>query len=208
MTQPGGDHTSIVSGGTGYALYSQPNTAAGTNDIDGGECIATSPTFFVAADSILSAWYFHGQRTAGDDSNDFFRLELSLDAGASWTSMVEIGDVSNDAWWREATAAIPANSQVQLRISASDGTAVGDLVEAGIDDITICSSGTEGPTGSPTGSVSFMKALFSPFFDNQSDTLMSTSQTNISYSQPSQQLRQPAAQRKHLCLPLYPRQTL
>ena len=161
LTQPGGDHTSIISGGTGYALYSQPNTAAGTNDIDGGECVVTSPIYTVAAESDLSAWYFHGQRDSGDDNGDYFRLVLSLNEGSSWASMVAIGDVSTDAWWREATAVVPAGSQVQLRIRASDGTAAGDLVEAGIDDVTICVSGTAAPTGSPTGSVSFMKAVFS-----------------------------------------------
>jgi hypothetical protein len=53
QTQPGGDHTT----GSGKALYSAPNTGVDTNDIDGGECVATSPVYSAVEESNLSAWY-------------------------------------------------------------------------------------------------------------------------------------------------------
>jgi hypothetical protein len=53
QTQPGGDHTT----GSGRALYSAPNTGVDTNDIDGGECAATSPVYSAVEESNLSAWY-------------------------------------------------------------------------------------------------------------------------------------------------------
>lgn len=134
VTQLAGDHTS----GSGSALFSAFNTTAGSDDIDGGTCIAESPVYNVTAGSDLSIWYFHGQRDAGDDSGDFFDLELSLDGGTNWTSLASNGDQTLDAAWTEATAAVPAGSAVKIRISAADGTADGDLIEAGVDDLRIC----------------------------------------------------------------------
>ncbi len=43
VTQVGGDHTS----GTGNAFFSAVNTAAGTDDVDGGVCIVESPVYSV-----------------------------------------------------------------------------------------------------------------------------------------------------------------
>ena len=144
-TQPGGDHTTIASGGSnGKALYSAPNSGLGTDDIDGGECNAVSPKYDVTVKSELSAWYFHGQRDTGGDpgpNGDYFHLELSLNNGA-WNALVSNGDVTHRAVWTEVKAQIPADSSVRLRIRAADGTASGDLVEAGIDDISICATAT------------------------------------------------------------------
>jgi hypothetical protein len=134
-TQVDGDHTT----GSGNAFFTAVNTAAGTDDVDGGVCILESPVFPVSAASDLTVWYFHGQRDAGGDpSGDFFRLEVSTNGGASYTTVVSIGDVTSNAAWTQATASIPAGSNVKLRVQASDGPATGDLVEAGIDDLRIC----------------------------------------------------------------------
>jgi subtilisin family serine protease len=133
-TQVGGDHT-----GGGSAFFTATNSSAGVNDVDGGNCISSSPTWSVANASTLSVWYFHGQRDAGGDpSGDFFRLEVSTNGGASWTAIASNGDSTSNAAWSLATHPIPAGSSVRLRVQASDGTATGDLVEAGIDDLSIC----------------------------------------------------------------------
>ena len=135
ITQVGGDHTT----GSGNAFFTATNTSAGSNDVDRGNCIALSPTYSVSAASDLSIWYFHGQRDAGDDpSGDFFRLELSTDGGSTWSSLVSTGDVRVNAAWTQATATVPAGSDVRLRVQASDSSSAGDLVEAGVDDLTIC----------------------------------------------------------------------
>ncbi len=134
-TQVGGDHTT----GSGQAFYSASNSSVGRDDIDGGACIAESPVYNVARDSELSIWYFHGQRDSGDDANgDYFNLELSVNGGASWTSLASNGDQRSIAQWAEATATIPAGSSVKLRLGASDGPNTGDLIEAGVDDLRIC----------------------------------------------------------------------
>ena len=121
------------------ALYTAANNggADGTDDVDGGTSILQSPTYNITSNSTLSVWYFFGQRNNGDDAGDFFRLEYSLNGGTNYTTLVFIGDVTTIPVWTNATAQIPAGSNVILRVSAADGNAVGDIIEAGIDDLSI-----------------------------------------------------------------------
>lgn len=139
-TQVGGDHTS----GIGNAFFSATNVGAGTDDVDGGTCIVESPVYSVTEASDVALWYFHGQRDAGDDAGDFFDLEISTDAGASYSSLAAFGDVTVNAAWTEATTTVAAGAQVKFRLSVADGPAGGDLVEAGVDDLQICANGGSG----------------------------------------------------------------
>lgn len=135
VTQVGGDNTS----GTGNAIFTATNTSAGNADVDGGECILTSPTFNVTDASELEVFYFHGQRDAGDDpGDDFFVIEASVNGGG-FQPFVSIGDVRNVAAWTRATRNVPANSTVVLQVRVSDGAGPSDIVEGGIDDLSICS---------------------------------------------------------------------
>jgi len=128
-----GSHSGVTS------IFTAVNTSAGIDDVDGGNCILGSPTWAVPAASTLSVWYWHGQRDAGGDpTGDFFRLEVSTNGGATWTTLASNGDATSIPVWLNATAAIPAGSNVQLRMQCSDGTASGDLVECGLDDVSIC----------------------------------------------------------------------
>jgi hypothetical protein len=135
-TQLGGDHTT----GTGNAWFTQPNTGgAGIDDVDGGECINTSPNYAVTEASDVSVWYFHGQRDAGDDpAGDFFFLEISRNGGSTWSTLASFGDVTVNAAWTQVTTTAAPGETVRFRVRASDGTTDGDLVEAGIDDVSIC----------------------------------------------------------------------
>lgn len=143
-TQVGGDHTT----GTGNALFTAFNSSAGSDDVDRGTCILESPELEVSSDSEVSVWFFHGQRDAGDDpAGDFFRLEFSTDGGASWSLMetapgipASYDDVAVDAAWTRASASVPAGSEVKLRLRVSDGSGPGDIIEAGLDDLSICPS--------------------------------------------------------------------
>ncbi len=135
----GGVTTQVGGANSGNnAFFTATNTSAGSNDVDGGNCIATSPNYNVATNSTLSIAYFHGQRDAGDDASDFFNLELSTDGGNSFTSIASAGDDQVNAAWATANAQIPAGSNVVLRVQCSDGAGAGDLVECGIDDVNIC----------------------------------------------------------------------
>ncbi len=134
VTQVGGDAQ-----GDGFALFTSTNSSAGANDVDGGVCVAVSPSITVTDTSTLSLNWFHGQRDTGDDaSGDFFNIEYSLNGGASYRSLVSVGDVRTQAQWRGVSASIPAGSNVLIRMSASDGSSAGDLIEGGIDAVSIC----------------------------------------------------------------------
>lgn len=124
------------------AFFTQPNTSAGSDDVDGGVCTALSPTInasaFASVDVTVN--YYHGQRDAGDDpGDDFFRIELSNDGGNTFTTnLASIGDVTSNAAWTQVTTTVSNPDQIQLRVQASDGAGPGDLVEAGIDDVLVC----------------------------------------------------------------------
>jgi len=133
-TQLAGDHTT----GTGNAYFSAVNTSAGSNDVDGGTCIVESPTYTVAEASNVSLWYFHGQRDAGDDAGDFFRLEISTDGGTNYTTLASSGDVTVNAAWTQATTTVAAGTSVKFRLQVADGGGGGDLIEAGLDDVSVC----------------------------------------------------------------------
>jgi len=133
VTQVGGSHSGVNS------IFTATNSSVGVNDVDNGNCVLGSPTWQVAEDSILSLWYFHGQRDTGDDpAGDFFSVEYSTNNGANWNTLVSNGDSRSNAGWLEVSAAIPAGSNARLRVQCSDGAGPGDLVECGIDDLEIC----------------------------------------------------------------------
>ena len=120
------------------ALFTQPNSGgAGSDDVDGGECVATSPAYNVSAASDVSLYYFHGQRDAGDDANDGFDLEVSVNGG-SFQSLVSMGDVTSNAAWTLESFTADAGDTLQFQVRASDAAGPGDLVEAGIDNLKIC----------------------------------------------------------------------
>ena len=133
QTQPEDDHSA-----TGInAFFTATNSTPGGDDIDLGVSIATSPIYAIPSDSNLSIWYFFGQRDPGDDAGDFFSLEYSIDGGINYTTLASYGDETVQAQWTEATAEIPANSSLVIRVSAADGPAAGDIIEAGIDDLVV-----------------------------------------------------------------------
>ncbi len=136
----GGVTTQVGGANTGdAAFYTASNSSAGVNDVDGGNCITSSPTYSVSSASTLSVAYFHGQRDAGDDSaGDFFQLELSTDGGNTFSTLVSNGDSTSNAAWQTIEASIPSGANVVMRVQCSDGAGPGDLVECGIDDVTIC----------------------------------------------------------------------
>ena len=137
-TQVGGDHST----GKGNALFSAFNAAPRAGDVDGGNCIVNSPLYRVLEDSEVSILYFHGQHRQGDDATgDFFLLEMSTDGGSTFSPLASFGDVISEAEWREATATVLAGSDVRFRVQVSDGPDADDVIEAGIDDLSICATG-------------------------------------------------------------------
>jgi hypothetical protein len=141
-TQPDG-----AASGT-FAWFTANNPGGvGTDDVDGGTCETLSPVVPVGAGSLVTVFvdYFHGQRDEGDDAEDGFSIELiDGDTDALLTTLVSIGDVSHNAVWTTVWAQhADAPTNVRLRVRATDGLAGGDLIEAGIDNVLIC-TGVDG----------------------------------------------------------------
>ncbi len=136
----GGVTTQVAGANSGSnAFFTATNTSAGVNDVDNGNCVTTSPTYSVTQASTLEIAYFHGQRDSGDDANgDFFELEYSTDGGVTFETLANNGDSASNAAWLTSSASIPAGSEVIVRAACSDGAGPGDLVECGIDDLSIC----------------------------------------------------------------------
>ena len=63
---------------------------------------------------------------------------MSTDGGSTWSFLVDIGDVRTVASWTEVTGIVSAGTSVRFRASATDGSGPGDIVEAGLDDLSIC----------------------------------------------------------------------
>ena len=115
----------------------------GTDDVDNGEVIATSPSFDGSAMDALRIelwrWFFNEDT---DDSGDYFFLEVSNNDGATWTELENIpdSDTTTNSWNQvqfDVESMIALTSTMKIRVRVADGTAAGDLVEAAIDDIVI-----------------------------------------------------------------------
>ncbi len=121
------------------AWFTSPNSSLGVNDVDGGTCETRSPSIDAssAQTADISLSFFHGQRDAGDDDADGFVIDV-LNDGVVVETMVNIGDVTNEAAWSTINTTITNPGDIQLRVRASDAAGPGDIVEAGIDDVLIC----------------------------------------------------------------------
>jgi hypothetical protein len=140
--QPGDDATPAPGI---YGWITAQNTSDGVDDVDNGIAATRSPIIDLAGASSahLSLKYFHGQRDAGDDANDFFRISLSNDGGTTYpVDLVSIGDVTTSAVWTalevDLESVIALTSQMRIRVQAADSpTPEGDIVEGGVDDVLI-----------------------------------------------------------------------
>ena len=130
------DHT--LTGQRAYITGQNPNGANGQADVDNGFVVLFSPVYNIAQASTLSLWYFFGEAISNNDAQDIQQIAYSLDGGGTFFLFDQNTDtrvVPTD--WRFGSVNIPANSDVQLRVWARDGTAAGDFVEVGIDDFAI-----------------------------------------------------------------------
>jgi len=135
----------VGGGNPGAAFFTQANPGGiGTDDVDGGTCEALSPLVDCdgRAAAEVSLDYYHGQRDAGDDAADGFTIEVLSD-GAVVDTLVAIGDVTSNATWTTVSTVVQNPGEIQVRVRATDAAATGDIVEGGIDNVVIQSSGCE-----------------------------------------------------------------
>jgi len=146
-----------------FALITGQNPAGndGSGDVDGGIAATRSPVIDLSsvARARLDLAWSHGQRDpAGDAAGDFFRIHLSRDGGATYpTSLVALGDGTSQPGWSLLSVRLDSlgalTSQMRVRVQASDGTASGDIIEGGIDDIFIYDPGDENAAPSAPGAI-------------------------------------------------------
>jgi hypothetical protein len=124
-------------------------------DVDRGIAATRSPTIDLSgvASARLDMNYFFGQNEEGDDPEDFFRIDVSNDGGATYpANLVLIGDVNHGPDWQNLLVRLDDHltltSQMVIRVQVSDGIGSADVIEGGIDDVFIYSGGTgnEPPT--------------------------------------------------------------
>ncbi|MFN0152527.1 MAG: M14 family zinc carboxypeptidase [bacterium] len=136
-----------------FALITAQNPAGndGSGDVDGGISATRSPVIDLSSvpRARLDLAWSHGQRDAtGDPAGDFFRINLSTDGGATYpTSLVALGDGTSQPGWSllsvRLDSLVTLTNQMRVRVQAADGTASGDIIEGGVDDIFIYDPGDE-----------------------------------------------------------------
>lgn len=119
-----------------YTGFSAPGAGDGVADIDGGTTTLTSPVIdaLAAGDDpylVYARWF----GTTGAP-NDYLRVFLSNDAGATWT-LVENVNFDARRWERREVRVadlLAPTSQMRVRLVAADGGSA-SLAEAAVDDV-------------------------------------------------------------------------
>ncbi len=120
---------------------SNPGRLVGTNDVDGGVVVARSGSYDLAghpeARVRLRRWF--GNRDIGADAGDYFRLHIRANASSPDVLLEELGSTVSQPTWTtvnfRVASFVPPGPAVQLRVDASDGTLVGNIIEAAVDEI-------------------------------------------------------------------------
>jgi hypothetical protein len=130
--------------GSGWC-YLTDNSAANdcNSDVDDGTTILTSPVMDASGGSAMISYYRWYSNTYGNDPmNDIFEVEVSDDAGATWTNLETVGpggpEVDGDWFYKEFVVDdfVEPTDQFQIRFKASDLND-GSVVEAGVDGIEL-----------------------------------------------------------------------
>ncbi len=134
--------------GSGRAWLTDNSSANGGNsDVDNGETVLTSPVIDASAGGTLRFSYWVGDIGGAElGGEDYFRVQLSTNAGSSWQTIRDLGTATN-SWVNDSEiigGAIPATSQLRLRFIAADNSP-GDVVEAGVDAISLIAYECEDP---------------------------------------------------------------
>ena len=120
---------------------------SGTEDIDDGTTILTSPMLDASDSPILSywRWYSNGSDCGGaDPMNDIFEIEFSTNNGQSWMELETVGpsgsDVSGGWYLKEfilsEVSGFNPTSQFRVRFVVGD-LGSGSVIEAGVDGVAL-----------------------------------------------------------------------
>ncbi len=133
--------------GSGSCYLTGNGNPGSDTDVDNGQTVLTSPLLDLSGnpDAVVSysRWYDNtGSGTGASPSDDVFTVEISDDAGLSWTTLEVVGPMSDESigGWFEASFRVAdyvtANNMVRVRFIAED-VGVDSIVEAAVDAFTI-----------------------------------------------------------------------
>ncbi|MBT6785698.1 MAG: choice-of-anchor B family protein [Planctomycetes bacterium] len=141
--QPSADHSVV---GTNCWVTGQGSVggALGENDVDGGVTTLISPNYDLSAASspIISYWRWFSNNSGAGPGTDTFRVDISANGGATWTSVEVIGPTGNftsGGWFQhqfQVEDFVALSATVRLRFRAED-VAAASIVEAAIDDLVV-----------------------------------------------------------------------
>ena len=154
-----GDRGDPPTDGDGSGQCWLTDNVAGNSDVDGGHTTLISPVLDASDDNaILQYTRWYSNNNGGAPNADVFIVRVSDDAGATWTTLEEIGPSGSESgggWFTvqfdvASIAGIEPSNQLRLSFDASD-LADGSVIEAAIDGITITSIDCEDCTGDLDG---------------------------------------------------------
>ncbi|MGJ8636726.1 MAG: M14 family zinc carboxypeptidase [Phycisphaerales bacterium] len=144
--QPEDDHT--IDGSNCWVTDGDAGSSLGANDIDGGATTLTSPTMdatIAGEGAELVYWRWYSNDTGAGPDADSMLVEISYTNGTSWSTLETVTENANA--WVEKRFALPSDGtpldQIRVRFIASDFND-GSIVEAGVDDLSISSTGCSG----------------------------------------------------------------
>jgi choice-of-anchor B domain-containing protein len=141
--QPGADHTPAP-GVNCWITGRTAGVSVGSFDVDGGFTTLLSPVLNMAAaepSTRIGYWRWYNNNAGSNPASDTFRIDLSNNGGASWSSVEIVGPGAPDnagGWvYHEYRVAdvLPLTAQMRMRFVADDAGA-GSIVEAAVDDFS------------------------------------------------------------------------
>lgn len=140
LVQPESDHTL----GAGRICFVTGNasaqSAAGTNDVDGGKTTLFSPMFDLSAyrNPVIRYYRWYSNNAGASPGLDFWEVHISNDSGRTWVEVERTQETDNS--WRRvvffAKNLLPLSPKMQMRFIAQD-QGDGSLIEAAVDDFEI-----------------------------------------------------------------------
>jgi len=130
--------------GSGICFITGNGNPGANTDVDGGSTILTSPIMDASGVSAISYARWYSNDFGNNPFANTFVVEVSDDAGASWTNLETVGPAGPEVIGGWITKQIPLagiagftpNSQFQIRFTASDSP-TGAVIEAGIDAVAL-----------------------------------------------------------------------
>ena len=133
----GRDDPDVDFDGSGQCWLTDLDPNDTNSDIDGGDSVATSPAFDMSNGGVISYAYWMEDSTNTIGAEDYFRVEISTNDGASWSIA---RNYSPGGGWRTDSIDVGAefgpSSTVRIRFAAADNDP-GDVLECAFDAVVI-----------------------------------------------------------------------